>query len=129
MTRSLSAAMILICATAVTLSGCTGSSFDELDKAPVAMDQRTTQPRAALAACISDKLSRFGSDFGSFPDVEPGITRLLLGGEESGHYRNYYRIDILDQTAGSSVSVRRSKAQDDGLPASQMFDIVANCTG
>lgn len=130
MTRSVLGALLVASAAVLTLPGCTSKgSFEELDKAPLAFQRDSALPRAQVVACISERLARFGGDFGRFPDFDFGVTRLTLGGKRGYHYENFYRIDVLDATAGSRVSVRRSKAQDSDLPAGELANIVTECAG
>jgi hypothetical protein len=127
MKRSLLGVLPVVCGAVLALSGCNGGTFDEIAKAPVTFEQGSALPRAQVASCISEKLSGFGSNLGTFPDIDPGVTRLELGGDDAGHFRNYYLIDVLDQVHGSSVSVRRSKSPDGNLSMSQLRDLIASC--
>lgn len=130
MKRSLLSALLVVSGATLILAGCNGGTFEELEKAPVSFQRTTATPRAQVAACISGKLAKFGSDFGRFPDIEPGTTRLELGGNDGYHFMNYYQIDIddLDNGAnGSHIAVRHSKAQDDSLPVSDLVNIVSAC--
>ena len=129
MKRSTLGALIAIGGAALTLSCCNGGSFDELEKAPLSYERNSAQHRSQVAACISGALGNFGSDLGTFPDIEPGTTRLLLGGEDSGHYRNYYQIDVIDRVAGSTIYVHRSKGEDPSMPSRDLFSILAHCAG
>ena len=121
--------LLVGCSGALALSGCNGGSYDELASAPVSYQRDSGLPRAQVSACVTRELARFGSDLGRFPDIDPGVTRLILGGEDAGHYRNYFEIDILDQSVGSHVSVRRSKTPENSLSASELSDIIERCTG
>ncbi len=130
MKRSLIGALLVAGSAALTLAGCNGGTFEELEKAPVALRRDTPTPRAQVAACITDELAQFGSDFGRFPDIEPGTTRLELGGSDGYHFRNYYQIDIDDLdngSRGSHVAVRHSKAQDDSLSVTDLLGLVQRC--
>ncbi|WP_347558883.1 hypothetical protein [Robbsia sp. KACC 23696] len=109
------------------MAGCNGGTFDELQKAPVSFQLNTLRTRDQVARCVSDALSRFGSDVGNFPEIEPGVTRLTLGGYDGYGYRNYYLIDIADQERGTRVSVRHSKPKDDKLSSDAFNDIVSRC--
>jgi len=122
-------ALLAGCSAALALSGCNGGSYEELAKAPISFQRDTGYSRAQVSACVTTALSRFGSDLGRFPDIDPGVTRLILGGADSGHYRNYFEIDIMDQDVGSHVSVRRSNTPEGSLSASQLNDVVQRCTG
>lgn len=128
MKPSFLSALLVVGVAALTLSGCDGGTFEILEKAPVAFQRNTAKPRAQVTACIADKLSRFGSDLGVFPDIEPGVTRMTLGGELF-HYENYYQINVIDQNGGTHVSVRQSKQKDENLPVNDLFNIVSSCVG
>ncbi|MGI4861906.1 MAG: hypothetical protein ACRYHA_34250 [Janthinobacterium lividum] len=129
MKRSFWSALLVVGGAALTLSACDSGTFEELDKAPLAFQHDSSKPRAQVVACISGKLSKFGSDYGRFPDIDFGVTRLTLGGEDGNHYRNYYRIDVIDEGHGSRVSVRHSKAVDNNMTVRDLSDIVEGCTG
>lgn len=127
MKRSYLSALLIAGGAALALSGCDSGTFEELEKAPLAFRHDSTKPRGQVANCIAGNLSKFGSDLGNFPDIDFGVTRLILGGDDGHHYQNYYRIDIVDQGHGSRVSVRQSKARDNNLTVAALSDIVAAC--
>ncbi|MCY0385831.1 hypothetical protein OVY01_00955 [Robbsia sp. Bb-Pol-6] len=127
MKRSFLGALLVMGSAALTLSGCGGDTFEQIEKAPPTFQRDSAKSRAQVAACLSYNLSRFGSDLGNFPDIDFGVTRLTLGGDDGSHYQNYYRIDIIEEGRGSRVTVRRSKVQDNALRVGELADIVAHC--
>ncbi|KKB65011.1 hypothetical protein WM40_03455 [Robbsia andropogonis] len=127
MKRSIWITPLLTCGATVALFGCNGGTFEELQKAPVSFQQSTAKPRSQVADCVVASLSRFGSDLGNFPDIEQGLTRLTLGGNDGYAYRNYYQIDITDQARGARIAVRHSKAKDGQLSETDLHDIVIGC--